>query len=71
MNLVQHDKKYNNNDNTNAEVDSEYSFIASFIELYNKDLKLKNPLLVGLPKDDVTKMSGMGNKRYAQNVVNF
>ena len=33
MNLVQHDKKYNNNDNTISEIDFQDSFIESFMGL--------------------------------------
>ena len=33
MNLVQHDKKYNKNDNTISEIDFQDSFIESFMGL--------------------------------------
>ena len=45
-------------------------FIKSSVELYNTMSRLNNSLLVGLIKDAVEKMSGMGNPRYAYNVVN-
>ena len=71
MNIVSHEKNYNKKDNIIADIDSPDSFIAYFMELYNKNTPFNHFLLVGLLKDAVAKMSEMGNLRYAQNVVNF
>ena len=64
-------KNYNKNDNTIAYIYSPDSFISSFMDIYNIKPQFKNSLLVLLLKAAVEKISGMGDLRYSNNVVNF
>ena len=71
MNIAPCDKNENNNDNTISDIESPDSFIASFMDVYNKNLQFNHSLLVGLLNSNVAKISGMGDPRCAHNLVNF